>query len=50
VAIKFLSKKATTIEVKASKEKLIAGSGYFAAHWLEVSSEKTNLHLWARSR
>jgi hypothetical protein len=39
VTIKFISKesKEKNTEVKASKEKLIAGSGYFATHWLEVS-------------
>jgi hypothetical protein len=37
VTIQFISKKAKT-EVKAVKDKLIAGSGYFADHWLNVSN------------
>ena len=40
MAIKFGIKK-EAIQVKASKEKLIAGSAYFADHWLKVSGGLT---------
>ena len=45
VTIRFFVADQKTMPVKASKEKLIASSDYFAAHWLKVSSRKTLPYL-----